>query len=179
MATTLSKTEALPATYPPAPPGLSTAAAALAPALIWQRIEPYISHRWTPRNVAWIVEGPGEWHPTLTPATIATQEIWSGADEWETADLSPSALGGYFLPAIGPYRFSGTAGAAATVPDIVNEAYRRLAEYIAQKPTRAGTTSERIASGSVSLSVSRSASWASAALANSGAADMLRSYRRV
>ena len=44
---------------------LSTAAAALDADMIWQRIEAYIAHRWTERDVTWIVEGPGEWHPPL------------------------------------------------------------------------------------------------------------------
>ncbi len=55
MSTTLKETEAIAAAYPATPAGLSTAAAALDPDVIWQRIESYIAHRWTARSVVWTV----------------------------------------------------------------------------------------------------------------------------
>jgi hypothetical protein len=176
MATTIKAVEAIPDTYPDAPDGLSTAAAALAPALIWQRIESYIAWRWTSRTVTWIADGPGEWTPPLTPATVSTVEIWAGTD-W--ADVTPDAspLGGYWLPGCGPYRFTGTVG-SGDVPAAVSEAYRRLAEYFAAKAGRQGATSESVAAGSINLSVRRSASWMAEAIQNSGAGDLLRPYRR-
>ena len=51
--------EAVPADYPDAPAGLSTAAAALDAAMIWARIEAYTSHRWTVREVVWTLTGGG------------------------------------------------------------------------------------------------------------------------
>jgi hypothetical protein len=176
-ATTIRQNESVPATYPDAPDNLSAAAAALPAAMIWQRIESYTSVRYTSRNVVWIVEGCGEWHPPLSPATVSTVEVWSGADEWETVELSSSPLGGYFLPASGPYRFTGTAG-SGDVPPAVAEAYRRLAEYIAAKPGKPGATSESISAGSITIAHRRSASWLAQAMQNSGAGDLLRSYRR-
>lgn len=176
MATTLQQTETLPAEYPDTPSGLSPAAAALDPEMIWQRIESYIAHRWTERDLVWTVEGPGDWQPPLTPATIATTEVWQG-DAWQTVTLSPSALGGYALPACGPYRFVGTVG-DGDVPAVVNEAFKRLAEYMAAKRGKPGTTSERVTTGSVTVEQSRSASWVAQAMQNSGAADLLRRYRR-
>jgi hypothetical protein len=157
---------------------LSTAAAALAPAVVWERIESYVAHRWAERDVEWVVEGPGEWHPPLAPATIATVEVWSSADEWETATLAPSPLGGYRLPASGPFRFSGTVG-PAVVPATVNEAFKRLAEYMAAKPGKPGAKSESINAGSISIAHTRSESWMAGAMANSGAGDLLRPYRKV
>ena len=99
MAVTIKQSEDAPANYPPTPPGLSSAAVALSAAVIWQRLENYLAYRWTARAVTWIVEGPGEWHPPLTPAAVSTVEVWSrGAAEWDTAVLDASALGGYCLP---------------------------------------------------------------------------------
>ena len=178
MATTLQVNETYTLSFPTTPSGLSAAALALGVAPVWQRIFSYIAWRWTSRAVNWVVEGPGEWHPTLAPATISTVEVWSSADVWETATLDASPLGGYVLPCTGPYRFTGTVG-GGTVPEVVNTAFVRLAEYMAAKPGKAGATSERIQAGSIDLRVDRSASWMASALQNSGAADLLRPYRRV
>jgi hypothetical protein len=178
MATTIKQTESEPAEYPDAPEGLSAAAAALAPAVVWERIESYVAHRWAERDVEWVVEGPGEWHPPLTPATIATVEVWSGAGAWEDCTPNASPLGGYWLPASGPFRFTGTVG-PADVPATINEAYKRLAEYMAAKPGKPGARSESITAGSISIAHSRSDSWMASAMANSGAGDLLRPYRRV
>ncbi|RDL52103.1 hypothetical protein BLJAPNOD_03254 [Ensifer sp. M14] len=177
MATTIKQVEAIPAAYPATPSGLSTAAAALDPDMIWQRIEAYTAHRYTSRAIEWITEGCGEWHPPLAPATVSTVEVWQ-ADAWESVTLSPSPMGGYVLPG-GTYRFVGTVG-SGTVPEIVNEAFRRLAEYMAAaKKGSPGTTRERVTAGSVTVDKSRAASWAAQAMANSGAGDLLRNFRRV
>jgi hypothetical protein len=177
MTTTLKQTEAAPADYPDAPTNLSTAAAALDANMIWQRLEAYTAYRWTVRDVVWTVEGPGEWHPPLTPATIATVEIWAdGAWSNITPDASP--LGGYWLPGCGPYRFTGTAG-GGTVPANVNEAFRRLAEYFTAKPGKAGARSEDIGAGSIRIAYSRDPAWMANAMQNSGAGDLLRNYRHV
>lgn len=180
MATTINQDETAPASYPTVTTtGWSTAAAALDQDMIWQRIEPYIAWRWTARDVTWVVEGPGNWHPPLTPATISTVEVWSErANVWETATLDASPLGGYYLPCTGPYRFTGSVG-SGTVPAAVTEAFRRLAEYIAAKPGKPGASSESITAGSISLSHRRSESWVALAMQNSGAADLLRKYRHV
>ncbi|MEP0322868.1 hypothetical protein, partial [Bauldia litoralis] len=107
-ATTIRQSEALPEAYPDAPESLSTAAAAIADT-VWQRIESYVAHRWTPRNVMWIVEGPGEWAPPLTPATFIDESVWQD-DAWAAVALSPSPLGGFVLPGCGPYRIDTTVG---------------------------------------------------------------------
>lgn len=176
-ATTIKQTEGAPSAYPDAPSGLSAAAAALDADMIWQRIEAYTAWRFTSRSIEWIVEGCGDWHPPLAPATISTVEIWQG-DAWQTATLSPSPVGGYCLQG-GTYRFTGTVG-SGTPPAAVLEAFRRLAEYMAaSKRGSPGTTREKVVAGSVQVDKSRSASWAAEAMANSGAGDLLRSFRRV
>ena len=61
MAVTLKEVEAIPASYPSAPAGLSMAALMLDQAALWQRIEAYCRMRWTVREVVWTVEGEGAW----------------------------------------------------------------------------------------------------------------------
>lgn len=168
MAITVEQIEALPEAYPAIDPAV--------PDAVWARLESYILHRFTERTVTWIVEGPGEWVPPLTPSTVATVEIWAdGAWTAITPDASPR--GGYWLPGCGPYRFTGTAG-GGDVPAIVIEAAQRLATYMATKITAPGATAERVRAGSVEIERSRAASWMGQAMQNSGAADLLRSYRR-
>lgn len=181
-ATTLSQSEIVPETYPDAPSGLSTAAAALDPDFIWQRIESWVAYRWTPRAATWLVEGPGEWHAALMPTTISTTQRWHD-DQWEDVDLPPSPFGGYVLPGSGLYMIEATVGGgdpAPVVPAAVNEAFRRLAEYWASaKPGRIGVSSERVTAGSITVARSQSPSWMANAMQNSGAGDLLRSYRKV
>lgn len=177
MATTIRRTEAVPASYPAKPSGLSTAADALDAGTVWHRIEAFIAHRWSARNVVWIVDGPGEWIPDLTPASVSTVEIWREGG-WEAVTLYDSPLGGYELEADASYRFSGSVG-GGTVPEVVNEAYRRLAEYLAARPGKPGASTESISSGSISLSTRRAPEWMARAMHNSGAGDLLRPFRKV
>ncbi|WP_054301957.1 hypothetical protein [Gemmobacter sp. LW-1] len=183
MAVTIKQAEAIPATYPDSPEGLSADAAALDAAMIWQRIEAWIAHRWTARAVVWTVEGPGEWVPPLTPATVQTVEAWQ-ADAWVEVFPPPSPLGGYVLACDVPYRITATVG-SGTPPAAVLEAFRRLAEYMAEdvKPSmrmgRAGVSSMSYSIGSaIDVKFDRNPAWMARALVNSGAGDLLRPYRR-
>lgn len=173
MAVTLTEAEAIPAGYPAAPAGLSTAAAALDADAIWQRLEAYCRVRWTTREVVWTVEGDGYWDAPLAPATLNTVEVWeSGA--WAECIPPVSPWGGYDLPGDGPYRITADVG-GGDVPAAVMEAFRRLAEYSAEIGSPAdGFTS--VDDGGVSFE--RAATWAARAIQNSGAADLLRPYRR-
>lgn len=176
MAGTLKQTEAVPAAYPATPAGLSAAATALNPNLIWQRIEAYTSARWTARAVVWTVDGPGEWEPLLTPATVTLAEEWTGT-AWQTATPDASPLGGYDL-ASKTYRITASVG-GGTVPVAVNEAFKRLAEYMAARASHPGASSFKTdVGGAISLSEDRSPAWMARAMINSGAADLLRPYRR-
>jgi hypothetical protein len=178
MAETLKQDEAVPASYPATPSGLSTAAAALSAPMIWARIEAYISARWTTRAVVWTVAGPGDWEPLLTPATASTVEAWTGT-AWAAVTLNPSPLGGYCLNDT-TYRITATVG-GGTVPEAAKEAFRRLAEYLAaadDAPVGATDYSTSIGGGAISESFSRAATWVARAMINSGAADLLRQYRR-
>lgn len=183
MAATIKETEATPGAWPATPSGLSAKAAALEPAMIWGRLEAWTAWRWSSRAVVWIAEGPGEWVPPLSPATIATVEGWTGS-AWAAVTLNRSPLGGYDLPAEGPYRFTGTAG-GGTLPEAVAEAFRRLAEYSAEGTASGGfnglpgASSGTFALGEgMSKSFDRAPTWLARAMVNSGAADLLRPYRR-
>lgn len=174
-ATTIKQDEAIPASYPATPSGLSAAAAAILPAIIWQRIEAYTARRYAARAVTWVVEGAGDWAPPLAPATVSATEVWTG-QAWEAVTLNPSPLGGYVLPGCGPYRFTASVG-GGTAPAAVNEAYRRLAEYFASvsQLANAGVRQENVDGvGSIEYDLAGVAR----AMERSGAGDLLRSYRR-
>lgn len=176
MATTIKQTEGEPAAWPAPPSGLSTEAAAIDPAIIWARIESYIAYRFSERSIEWVAEGAGYWLPPLSPATISTFELWSN-DAWEVVAAPPgSPLGGYVLRECGPYRFTGVVG-AGPAPAIVLEAYRRLAEFIAAVATNAmpGVREDRTEGlGSTVFDAGATAK----AMERSGAADLLRAFRR-
>lgn len=176
MAETLKETETLPVEYPAAPAGLSAAAAALDPAPIWQRIEAYTKPRFTDREVTWLVEGQGHWEMPLTPATLSSAARWSG-EAWETVTLDAGPYG-YCLPDAGPYRIVADVG-GGEVPEIILEAFKRLAEYLSDDTDRAGASSYSVnMGGAIEESYQRNAAWVAKALIYSGAADLLRPYRR-
>lgn len=176
--TTYRREEDIPEAYPETPEGLLTdAAAALDAGLIWGRIEEFIAHRWTERQVIWIIVGPGEFAPDLTPATITASKVWDGVS-YIDASLDPSPLGGLDLPGYGPYRITADVG-GGTVPAGVWEAFRRLGEYMAERPERQGVGRSTNSIGPVSEEFDRSPKWVAQAMQLSGAADLLRSYRRV
>ena len=179
MPTTIRQLEPVPSTWPPSPSGLSAAAAALDPAALWLRIESYIARRYTARQVIWTVEGSGEWLPPLSPASITTVEFWNGS-AWTASTAVASPLGGLSFDSEGPWRVTANVGGGA-MPAAVSEAYRRLAEYLAAERKSGGPApgasrfTEKL--GDISLETERAPTWSARALVNSGAADLLRSYR--
>jgi len=189
MVEVLQRLESAPDEYPAAPfsdspATLSDAALALSSDAIWHRVESYIAHRWTPRAVVWVVQGQGWWRPDLTPVTVSDVAVWNSLSAWESCTLDASPLGGYELPGEGPYRFTGTAGdeSPSDVPAAVSEAVRRLAEYLAVDRGRiAGASSESVSigGGAITQQFDRSPAWVARAFQQSGAADLLRPYRRV
>jgi len=175
LATTVLQNEDAPATWPAAPAGLSDEATTIDPAVIWQRLEGWVAYRWTPRAVTWVIDGPGAWSAPLTPATVSASYRWKG-DGWEDYTL-PAGPFGHDLP-MGQFKVVATVG-GGDVPEPVAEAYRRLAEYIAETPDEHGASSYSLQIGSsISRSYDRNPAWQAKALQYSGAADLLRSYRR-
>lgn len=182
MAETITQIEAVPSAYPDPPTGLTTDAAALDASVIWARIEGYIAHRFAARSVVWIVEGEGDWTPPLIPATIGLAEKWEG-DAWVTVTL-PEGPYGSCLPSDGPYRITASVG-GGDLPAPVSEAFRRLAEYSVDANESNMLTGRPGASGhtgnlgeGLSESIDRNPAWVAKAMQWSGAADLLRNYRR-
>lgn len=142
----------------------------------WQRIESWIACRWRSRSVVYVIEGPGDWTPRLTPFTLTGIEKWDGS-AWVaiSATLSPM---GYDL-GDGTYRVTGTAGDTTTPPPAVLEAVKRLASYLEDDTHQiAGASSQSHSVGSVTVQHDRSVQWMARALAYSGSADLLRPWRR-
>jgi hypothetical protein len=169
--------EAVPAAYPDAPAGLSAEAAALDADMIWARIENYTAHRWTEREVVWTLLGSGgdEWHPRLTPVVSRVAHFWG--DQWEALTLLDGPLG-ICLPFDGTYRITAQVG-GGDVPAPVLEAFRRLAEYLADETDRAGTSDYSVnMGGAIQESYERNPAWVARAMQYSGAGDLLRPYRR-
>ena len=168
--------EAIPAAYPDAPSGLSTPAAALDAAMIWARIESYTAHRFTVREAVWTFTGNAgdQFHPRLAPVVSREAHFWG--DQWESLTLLDGPLG-ICLPFCGTYKITAQVG-AGPVPAAVSEAFRRLAEYLADDPGTAGASSTTVAIGPIQESLDRSPAWVARAMQLSGAADLLRPYRR-
>jgi hypothetical protein len=167
--------EAVPVAYPKRPTGLSDEAAALDPDSVWARIEAYTVYRFSAREVVWTLRGNAgdEWHPRLAPMLSRVAHIWaSGA--WEVVTLFDGPLG-ICLPVDGIYRITAQVGAGG-VPAPISEAFRRLAEY----STGIGSSADSFtAANDGESSFERSSAWAARAIQNSGAADLLRPYRRI
>ncbi len=168
--------EAVPVTYPDAPTGLSTAASALDEDMIWARIEAFIAHRFSAREVVWTLQGNGgdQFHPRLTPVVSRVAHFWG--DQWEALTLLDGPLG-VCLPFDGTYRITAQVGAGA-VPAPVSEAFRRLAEYLAPGEEHPGASGFKVGLAPIDLEETRSAAWVAKAMQLSGAGDLLRPYRR-
>ncbi|MEM7696736.1 MAG: hypothetical protein AAF318_20010 [Pseudomonadota bacterium] len=156
-ALTVSQVEGVPAAWPE-------------PAWAWQRMEAWVSHRWSEREVVWIVEGPGEWTPPLRPATSFTAERWNG-EGWVAAGSTLAPLGGLELPC-GTFRVAATVGDDSAPPAAVTEAIARLVAFAAQAP--AGLRSYSV--GDVEAEIEPKA--ASRALHLCGAGDLLKPWRK-
>jgi len=177
--TTLRIIEEAPSAWPDPPYPLSLDAAAIEPAVIWRRIESWIAYRWGSRTCSFIVEGGcGTWRAPLYPFTSATIEEWGG-NAWEAVTLAADPLGGINIGSASHYRFAGALGSTNEPPEDVLEAYRRLAEYSSEKHGVDGSSSRTMElGGSLRESYERAPTWLARALTYSGAADLLRVYRR-
>jgi hypothetical protein len=151
---------------------------------IWSRIESYVAHRWTERQCVWTVQGCGDWFPHLSPVSNIVVDQWDDTLKvWETASVDQTAMG-YYLPRSCVYRITATGGAnAGPVPQALVEAYRRLAAYSLEAkqsdiPAGASSHSLTLAEG-LTESVDISPAYVARAMVNSGAGDLLRSYRRI
>ena len=171
----LSLRDGVPDSWPATPENLSEDAAALEAGFIWARLEGWCGCRWTPRTLTAIAEGPGELVLPIGPVTVSAVEVWR--EGWQAAEAKPSPLGLVELDGFGPWRVTGIAGSNEPVPEIVLEAYRRLAEYFAGAPVGADVATVRESEGDYSYE--RPVGTMSKALILCGAADLLRGFRRI
>jgi hypothetical protein len=173
----LQQQEAVPAAYPDAPSGLTAEAEALDADMIWARIEAYTAHRYTVREIVWTISGfaGDEWTPPIGPVVSQTAERWDG-EAWGEVTLLAGPLG-LCLPSDGTFKVTAQVG-DGDVPVAVSEAFRRLAEYMADDPGRVGTTSFTDKIGPLEESITRAPTWLARAMQYSGAGDLLRNYRR-
>ena len=141
-------------------------------AVTWRRLEAWIAWRWPARSVVWIVEGPGVFAPRLQPFTLAATEVWTDG-AWRAVTLEAAPLG-YALEA-GQYRLTGTAGDDADPPEAVLEAWKRLHEYGLGVARSWWTEAATYRTGETQAP----AGWAAKAIHLSGAADLLRPWRRL
>ncbi len=171
MIETISQTEAAPSAWP-AVAGVTGDALAVA----WARIEHYTARRFVARAVVWRVDSDGgDWCPPLSPVVTLTAKLWTGA-AWEAVTLIP-VPDGWTLPA-GRYQIEATVG-AGPVPAAVAAAVQRLAAYMAAETALpAGARSYSANVGQLSETITADPAAAALALQNSGAADLLRPYRR-
>ncbi len=160
---------------------LSARAAALDPAPIWRRIESYTRVRYTPRKVTWHVDGPGQFEPPLEPVVDIAFEVFTDGSGW--AAIEPAeAPAGFELEHSATYRAVAQIG-VGTPPPSIFEAFRRLVEYNADSGgARAGPSgaarAETDLDGKLHVEVERDPRWLARAMIQSGAADLLRPYRR-
>lgn len=151
--------------------------------VLWRRLEQYTSWRSTKRACEWILEGAGSWKPNLFPASIVSVQIWNPAvDGWSSVldDVPASPIGSMWLHNAGPYRVLGEVGDSDQVlPPPIVEAFRRLAEYwIGERSSYAGSSHEVQSVGPIRSEHYRDPAWLGKAMQNSGAADLLRSFRK-
>lgn len=156
-------------TYPAAPSGLSDDAAAIEPAVIWDRLEAFCNYRWSETVVEFTVNPPCamQWQPPYVPFVV---DLVNG----EAA--TPDDFGAVALSSRSKVRC--TIG-GETPSETMLTAYRRLAEYFAATDdTPGGVSRYSFSVGDVSENWSRRADHMARAIHNSGAADLLRKYRK-
>ena len=148
-------------TYPPAPSGVT----GTVPEVIWSKLENYCACRWSTAEIEFVVcpHGVLAWRPPYYPYTIDTVNgDPAEVNEFGEVTLSERSI---VVCTIG--------GQAVTAG--VEEAYKRFADYYAAEPMN-GVSRYSIDVGDISESWSRRRDWG--ALGNSGAAELLRKYRK-
>ncbi|WP_417429536.1 hypothetical protein [Kiloniella sp.] len=174
----LREDEETPATYPDLPPGITPLPASLDEVVIWERIEAYTRMRYTERAVVWVIETETNerWTPPLFPIVSFDAEIWQGG-EWNPITIKNGPVG-LSLPHDGIFKITAQVG-AGDPPKAVHEAFKRLYEYMNESSDMVGVSSYSVnMGGAIQESYQRSAAHAARSIQLSGAADLLRPYKR-
>lgn len=146
-------------------------------AVCWQRVEHYTARRFAARQVVWtLTTRGGEWVPPLKPVTVIDDAFrWADGD-WQSFTIQRGPFGLMLPP--GHVQIDASVG-GGPVPAAVVEAVKRLAEYLtAESLAPPGARSYSASVGQLSESVTADPAQMARALQNSGAADLLRPYRR-
>ena len=166
----LSETEIeISVTYPEPPDGLSDDAAAIEPAVIWDRLEAFCNYRWSETVMEFVVapDHPVMWTQPYLPSVV---DLVNG----EPAE--PDEFGAVRIN--GRSKVRATIGGAAP-SETVLAAYRRLAEYFAVRDEMpAGAQRYAVSIGDISETISKRPDHMARAMHNSGAADLLRKFRK-
>ncbi len=141
---------------------------------VWQRIEQWIAYRWPVREVEWIVMGNGEFQPPLAECDIIQVERSEGAGWAVVSDPIYSPLGVVLTGAY--HRVTANVGSDDDPPAAVAEAFRRLAQYLADV-NKPGLSSHTATVGDLSEHRTMNAAAAARAIHYSGAGDLLRPWR--
>ena len=153
-------------TYPAAPAG---APAGIANEVIWDRLEAFCNYRWSETVVEFVVNPPCEieWQPPYEPFTVdLVNGEAASPDDFEAVTLTERC------------KVRCTIG-GADPSETVMAAYLRLAEYMAATDDAPnGASRYSIDIGDISESWSRKADHMGRAIHNSGAADLLRKFRK-
>ncbi|MBE9636550.1 hypothetical protein [Salipiger mangrovisoli] len=148
-------------TFPAAPSGVT----GTVPEVIWSKLEGYTTCRWSTAVIDYVVNPPCEvlWKPYNFPATIDTVNGEAATvNEFGEVTISERCI------------VRCTIG-GQPVTDGVEEAYKRLADYYAGT-SLTGVSRYSIDVGDISESWSRRVDLG--ALGNSGAAELLKKYRK-
>ena len=167
-------------------------------AWVWQRIEKYCNWRWTPREVQIEVDGCGWISLPVRPLRVTKLEYfdemvsyrWSETSWTEFTPASAARQrGGKIYSPFNHTRITGIAGEDNPAPEAVIHAAVRLHTYLAHgsegfplwatsRSHTAETNDGEGVSSNRNESFQRPANYIAKAMQNSGAADLLRPYRR-
>jgi len=155
-------------------------------AWVWARIEAYCSWRWTPRVARLEVYNHSGWiRMPVRPFRVTKLEICNSSGqfwEWTELDISCAPQRGWNIYAPGLNTcIRGIAGENNPAPGAVIHAAVRLHTYLAHQPESfpLWATSKSHAQGDSNDGFQRPANYIAKAMQHSGAADLLRTYRRL
>ncbi|SLN10775.1 hypothetical protein PSJ8397_00042 [Pseudooctadecabacter jejudonensis] len=181
--TVIEQEEISTAVYPDAPDGLSDAAAALSKEIVWDRLEQFTNYKIGQRSIQFRVcsnRGQPWWIPAERPFEITGILIADTTlDDYVATPVRPRADGAVNLEGKAAL-VTATVG-LATAPPLFLEAYKRLAEYFAASQIGPeGVTRYSLSVGpDITEGYSKQATHTAKAMVNSGAADLLRKYRKL